>query len=117
MTTDYKVKVNGSLEFNLDKDSLSQLDAVSVEANKFHVLRQNLPHKAEILQANFNQKKYSVKVNNNTYSVVISNALDQRIQAMGFDISATKHINAIKAPMPGLIIEIGVVVGQTVKEK
>lgn len=116
MTTDYKVKVNGALEFNLDKESLSQLDAVSVEANKFHILRQNLPHKAEILQADFNQKKYTVKVNNNTYSVVIANALDQRIQAMGFDISSAKHINAIKAPMPGLIIEIAVVVGQTVKE-
>ena len=43
MTTDYKVKVNGALDFNLDKESLSQLDAVSVEANKFHILRQNLP--------------------------------------------------------------------------
>ncbi|WP_309641826.1 acetyl-CoA carboxylase biotin carboxyl carrier protein subunit [Flavobacterium sp.] len=114
--SDYKVKVNGTVDFNFDKDSLSQLDAVSVEANKFHVLRQNLPYQAEIVHADFNHKSYSVKVNNNTYSVVISNALDQLISAMGFDVSATKQVNAIKAPMPGLIIEISVAVGQTVKE-
>lgn len=114
--SDYKVKVNGAIEFNLDKNSLSQLDAVSVENNKFHILRQNLPYQVEIVHADFNQKKYTVKVNNNTYSVAISNALDQLIQDMGFDVGTTKHINAIKAPMPGLIIEINVTVGQTVKE-
>jgi biotin carboxyl carrier protein len=31
-------------------------------------------------------------------------------------VGLTKQINAIKAPMPGLILEISVVVGQTVKE-
>jgi biotin carboxyl carrier protein len=114
--SDYKVKVNGAVEFNLDKNSLSLLDAVNVESNKFHVLQQNIPYQAEIVNANFNQKKYTIKVNNNNYSVVISNGLDQLIQQMGFDVGVTKHINAIKAPMPGLIIEINVIVGQTVKE-
>lgn len=114
--SDYKVKVSGGFEFELNPESLSQLDAVSVEANKFHILQHNQPYRAEILSADFNQKKYTVKVNNNTYSVSIANALDQLIQKMGFDVGAAKHINAIKAPMPGLIIEIGVSVGQEVKE-
>jgi biotin carboxyl carrier protein len=35
---------------------------------------------------------------------------------MGFEVGITKQINAIKAPMPGLILEISVVVGQMVKE-
>ena len=116
MITNYKAKVNGTLAFLLDKESLSQLDAVSMEANKFHILRQNKPFQAEIIAADFNQKSYTVKVNNNTYSVVISNALDQLIQEMGFETGASKQVNAIKAPMPGLIIEISVSVGQTVKE-
>ncbi|NHM06261.1 acetyl-CoA carboxylase biotin carboxyl carrier protein subunit [Flavobacterium sp. CYK-4] len=114
--SDYKVKVSGGFEFELGHESLSQLDAVSVEKDKFHILQQNQPYRAEILSADFNQKKYTVKVNNNTYSVSIAGALDQLIQKMGFDIGATKQINAIKAPMPGLIIEIGVSVGQEVKE-
>ena len=114
--SDYKVKVNGTFEFDLEKSSLSELDAVSVEANKFHILRQNLPYEAAIVNADFNHKKYTVKVNNNTYSVAISNALDQRIHDMGFDVGTAKQVNAIKAPMPGLIIEINVTVGQTVKE-
>ena len=35
---------------------------------------------------------------------------------MGFEVGLSKQVNAIKAPMPGLILEISVVVGQTVKE-
>jgi biotin carboxyl carrier protein len=35
---------------------------------------------------------------------------------MGFEVGITKQINFIKAPMPGLILEINVVAGQTVKE-
>jgi len=116
MNTDFKVKVNDTFEFEFDKKSISQLDAVSVETNKFHILHQNLPYKAEIVSSNFNQKKYSVKVNNNTYNVAISNPLDNLIKEMGFAVGKTKQVNVIKAPMPGLILEISVVIGQTVKE-
>lgn len=112
----YKVNVNNTFQFDVEKENISQLDAVSVEVNKFHVLHQNTPYKAEIINADFLQKKYTVKINNNTYSVSISNALDLLIKEMGFGLGMAKQVNVIKAPMPGLILEICVVVGQLVKE-
>jgi biotin carboxyl carrier protein len=48
--------------------------------------------------------------------VAIANPLDILIKEMGFETGLAKQINAIKAPMPGLILEISVVVGQEVKE-
>ncbi|MBC5836576.1 acetyl-CoA carboxylase biotin carboxyl carrier protein subunit [Flavobacterium muglaense] len=116
MSNTYKVNVNDSFQFDIDKEQVSQLDSVSIEANKFHVLHQNTPFKAEIVSANFNQKTYTVKVNNNLYTVAIADALDLLIKEMGFEVGATKQVNAIKAPMPGLILEISVRVGQEVKE-
>ncbi len=116
MSNTYKVNVNDSFQFDIDKEQVSQLDSVSIEANKFHVLHQNTPFKAEIVSANFNQKTYTVKVNNNLYTVAIADALDLLIKEMGFEVGATKQVNAIKAPMPGLILEISVSVGQEVKE-
>lgn len=116
MSIGYKVNVNDTFHFDVEKKSVSQLDAVSVETNKFHILHENKPYKAEILTSDFNQKSYTVKVNNNTYTVEISNALDLLIKEMGFEVGLTKQVNFIKAPMPGLILEISVVVGQEVKE-
>ena len=116
MSIGYKVNVNDTFHFDLKKKSISELDAVSVETNKFHILHQNTPFKAEIVSSDFNQKSYTVKVNSNTYTVAISNPLDILIKEMGFETGLSKQVNAIKAPMPGLILEISVVVGQSVKE-
>lgn len=116
MSIGYKVNVNDTFHFDLEKESISQLDAVSVEANIFHILHQNTPYKAEIVTSDFFQKSYTIKVNNNTYVVAISNPLDILIKKMGFEVGLIKQVNFIKAPMPGLILEISVVVGQTVKE-
>ncbi|WP_348811759.1 acetyl-CoA carboxylase biotin carboxyl carrier protein subunit [Flavobacterium maritimum] len=116
MSIGYKVNVNDTFHFDLKKKSISELDAVSVEINKFHILHQNTPFKAEIVSSDFNQKSYTVKVNSNTYTVAISNPLDILIKEMGFETGLSKQVNAIKAPMPGLILEISVVVGQSVKE-
>lgn len=61
MSIGYKVNVNDAfLHFDLEKESISQLslDAVSVEANKFHILHQNTPYKAEIINSDFLQKLY-----------------------------------------------------------
>jgi biotin carboxyl carrier protein len=116
MSIPYKVTVNDTFHFDFETESISQLDAVSIETNKFHILDHNLPYKAEIVFSDFDQKKYTVKVNNNTYHVAISNPLDTLIKEMGFTVGKTKQVNVIKAPMPGLILEINVVIGQSVKE-
>ena len=116
MSSEFKVKVNDTFEFDFNKENTSKLDAVSVEKNKFHILQKNLPYKAEIIFSDFNQKKYTVKVNNNIYQVAISNPLDILIKELGFEVGVSKVIKLLKAPMPGLILEINVEVGQTVKE-
>ena len=116
MSTDFKVNVNNTFSFDLEKESISRLDTVSVEENKFHLLHQNKSYKIEITNSDFNHKKYTIKVNNNSYSVNILNKLDMLIKEMGFEVGATKHVNSIKAPMPGLILEIFVTVGQVVKK-
>ena len=116
MSTNYKLLVNNSASFEVTENSLQNLDAVKVDESKFHVLKDNKPYKAEIVSADFISKKYTVKVNNNTYEVAISDALDELIKSMGIERGRTKVVNAIKAPMPGLILEINVSVGQEVKE-
>lgn len=116
MSNTYKLTVNNSYEFDLNEDDLKKLDAVPVEKNNFHVLKGHKPYKATIVSADFNAKTYTIKINNNSYEVTIADGLDLLIKSMGIARGSTKVINAIKAPMPGLILEISVSVGQEVKE-
>ena len=91
----YKLLVNNSASFEVTENSLQNLDAVKVDESKFHVLKDNKPYKAEIVSADFISKKYTVKVNNNTYEVAISDALDELIKSMGIERGRTKVVNAI----------------------
>ena len=116
MDVNYKLLVNNTTSFEVTESDSAKLDAVKVDEANFHILKDSKPYKAEIVSADFISKKYTVKVNNNSYEVTISNALDELIKNMGIQRGRTKIVNAIKAPMPGLILEISVEVGQTVKE-
>ncbi len=116
MSKFYNVKVNDSFEFNIDSDKISQMDAIKVSDSKYHILKDFKTYSAEISDGQFNKKTYTVKINNNSYEVNILDALDALIKTMGFEIGVNKIVNDIKAPMPGLILDISVRVGQEVKE-
>ncbi|MES2863215.1 MAG: biotin/lipoyl-containing protein [Bacteroidota bacterium] len=116
MSKPYKISVNQSNSFDFTDSDLSKLDAVSVENNHFHILKDNEPYQAEVTSSDFNSRKYTVKVNGNTYDISIANELDLLIESMGISVGANKVVNEIKAPMPGLILEVCVAVGQEVAE-
>lgn len=116
MSKVFNTTVNNTYDFEVNEEDVSNLDAIPISNSKFHILQQNIPYEAEIIKANFNSKSYTVKVNNNTYHVNILNDLDLLIKDMGFANGSIKHINSIKAPMPGLILDINVDEGQEVKE-
>ena len=112
----YKIKVNNTHSFDISEEDSKQLDAVETTSDHFHILDHNLSVQARILSSDFNKKTYNINVNNNVYKAVIHDSLDQQIKALGFEIGIAKQVNKIKAPMPGLILEINVKPGQDVME-
>ncbi|TWO31912.1 acetyl-CoA carboxylase biotin carboxyl carrier protein subunit [Seonamhaeicola sediminis] len=112
----FKTKVNDTFDFEINTEDISKLDVVEISKSKFHILQNNKSFRATIVESDFNHKTYKVKINKNVYRVNIFNDLDLLIKEMGFAIGTSKHINSIKAPMPGLILEINITVGQEVKE-
>ena len=116
MSEIYKALVNKSFEFEFDSDKTNELDAIKLNDSKFHILRNNRSYIAEIAESQFQQKKYTVKINKNSYAVDIHNELDELIKVMGFEVGATKKVNDLKAPMPGLILDVIAKIGIKVKE-
>ena len=112
----FKVSVNSNLELDISSEDVTKLDAIKNTENSYHLLHNNKSYHSEIISSDFNSKSYEVKINNNLYQISILNDLDMLIKDMGFSIGTTKHIDLIKAPMPGLILEINVTQGQKVKE-
>jgi biotin carboxyl carrier protein len=116
MNNKYKLNVNKTFEVNLSEEDVQQLNAVKTSEDSYHVLNDNKSYQAVVTQSDFLQKKYTVKVNSTEYEVTIADELDQLIKEMGFSVGSSKHVNSIKAPMPGLILDIHVKAGDSVKE-
>lgn len=112
----YKVTVKGQSTFNLTEEQIAAMDSIQLQENQAHILQDSQAYTTEILENNFLNKSYTVKVNNSEYEVEIATELDGLIKELGFEVGASKQVNAIKAPMPGLILSIHVEVGQEVQE-
>lgn len=116
MSKTYTLTVNSDHEFKLNASDVSKADIIRISKSKHHVLHNNKSTLTETVESNFRAKSYTIKINNNTYKVNIKNDLDDLIKEMGFEVGVLKLIDEIRAPMPGLILDIQVKVGQEIKE-
>ncbi|MBL7697490.1 MAG: acetyl-CoA carboxylase biotin carboxyl carrier protein subunit [Chitinophagaceae bacterium] len=109
----YIVKTNG-FSFSVTKEEIDKADIITLSERSFNVLRDNRSINAKIIEDN--GKRLKVEVEGETFDIEIKDELDQTLEQMGFGKSTLKQVKEIKAPMPGLVLEISVADGQQVKE-
>lgn len=112
----FKVNVNDSHDFEITQDELESIDSIKRDDETFHVLYQNESLEATIVDSDFYNKKYKIAIGSNSYDITIADDLAILIKEMGLSLGTTKQVNSIKAPMPGLIIDVNVSEGQEIKE-
>lgn len=116
MAKSFKVSVNGEFDYHFSEEEIQSLDSLSLGTKKYHLLHNHTSFSAEITGSDFNKRIYEVQIKSNLYRVNISNELDQLISDMGLSAVVSKGINDIKAPMPGMILEVSAKEGDQVAE-
>lgn len=112
----FNVKVNDAYSFKMAEAELDKIQVLDATSNQFHVLTNDHPIEVTVCEADFRSRIYHIQIKNEVFKVEIENALDQQISDMGFSTSSAKNIEAILAPMPGLIHDILVTQGESVLE-
>ncbi len=115
-----KATVNGKKEFTIDNNSLDgtavEWDILEVRDNTFHILLNNKSYNATLISFNREEKTMVVNVNGNDYEISVRDKYDLLLQQLGISASASAAAQNIKAPMPGLIIQLLAEEGQEVKK-
>ena len=112
----YKVKVDEQSEFEFDTTQLNDFDFVKEQNDHFHILKNKKAFRAEIVETNYSNKTFTIKVNGNPYTINIADRFDQLVNQLGLSIVNNQKISDVKAPMPGLVLEVSVGVGQEVQK-
>lgn len=110
----YLAIVNGNTEIELSNTALDQLDAVQTPDGNYHILYNGKSYKAEILSNDKAAKEISLRLNGKTHTVKLQDDYDRLVKKMGLSTNVIHKISTIKAPMPGLVLNILVEPGQEV---
>ena len=111
----YNVKTNGFL-FSFTKDEIDKADLVELSPGSFNLIKDHCCSNAKLLEVNASAKILILEIEGETFEIEIKDELDQVLEQMGFGKSSFKQVKEIKAPMPGLVLEITVTDGQEVRE-
>jgi biotin carboxyl carrier protein len=120
----YKAKVNDK-EFEIKPGKTSdsfllndeeiKLDLIKLKEGSFHILHKNKSYNVEVVNTNHEEKIFEVNVNGNNYSVQLKDRYDDLLHRLGMDAAAAHKVINLKAPMPGLVVQVHVAEGQTVR--
>lgn len=87
------------------------------QANRvFSILKDHKNYRAELVEIDLTQKKVTVKINRRLYDISFKDKMDLLLADMGMDALATTTVKDLKAPMPGLVLDIPVAVGDEVQK-
>ena len=107
-----KVKVNDK-EFEIsgpaDWDIIQQ-------GSSFHILKDNRSYRCTLIKKDEQAKKMIIAVNDNEYVISIQDKYDMLLDRLGLSDMTVKKLKDIKAPMPGLVLDIKIAPGDEVEE-
>lgn len=92
------------------------LDISPIGPNTFHIIKDAKSYTAELVSANYEEKTFTFKINGVSQTVSVKDRFDLLLDKLGMSNTNIKKVNDVKAPMPGLILEIKVKPGQEVKK-
>ncbi len=89
-------------------------EVAQINENTYHVIKDHKSYRIELLESDSPTKAYVIKVNGKKIPLTIADQYDQLLHQLGMDDLNSAKVDELKAPMPGLVLNTTVTVGQEV---
>lgn len=111
----YEARVDDHLVLPFTIGELEAMDLRPLGDGLWHFIHNGRSFQVEVEKADFAHKHFELRIDGFRHRVQLSDPYDVLVQRLGLAKKAVHHANDIKAPMPGLIREILVEPGQSVR--
>jgi biotin carboxyl carrier protein len=114
--TNTVIAIVDEMEFRFTKEQIASADIIRTGENEFHMIHGGRSVNIRLISADEFGKKAKIEINGRYHQVEIRDELQQILDKMGFNNLSAKQLKEVKAPMPGMVIEVSVEDGQQVAE-
>jgi biotin carboxyl carrier protein len=97
-------------------DNPIEVSKVQLTELRSHWIVNGKSMNVELLQVNATTKEFVVKVNNKPYTLQLKDRFDDLLKSLGMEQVGEKKMREIKAPMPGLVLNVLVNAGDAVEK-
>lgn len=121
----YKATVNDKRVISVDLQSdgtvlldgnVSSPDIFEVKEGIYSIIKERKSFNSEVIKFDKEERIFHIRVNNNVYKVQLRDRFDDLLHELGMDAAKSKKVSELKAPMPGLVVEVCINEGQEVKK-
>jgi acetyl/propionyl-CoA carboxylase alpha subunit len=112
--SNYTISVNGQLV--LENVTKTGLDFIRLDEHHFHILQGGQSYLAALEKVDYGNKIFVFRINGERYEVKIADEFDQTVERLGLHAQTSAKFKDLKAPMPGLVLDIMVEIGQKIQK-
>lgn len=91
-------------------------DLSKISEHHFHIISNGKSYNAELVKVDYKSKELVLKIEDQEFEISVKDQMDLLLEKMGISAMASTVIAEVKAPMPGLILDILVKPGDEIKK-
>ncbi len=115
-TYTFDVELNRTNNGATINDETITFDISKLDEKAFHLIKDNQSYNIQVVRADRANKVFAIAVNGIEYEVKAQDEFDLLLDKMGLANLTASKVNNLKAPMPGLVLDILVKPGQEVEK-
>ena len=81
-------------------------DLLPLSENRFHAIYKDQSFQLDVVNADYQAKTFQIKVNGQVFELTAKDRFDLLLDKLGMSGATAQKMNELKAPMPGLVLEI-----------
>lgn len=112
-TVTVEESTGGTISIN---DKVFNGDIKQVGPYSYNIIYNGESMNLEVLISDSKSKKHQLKINGKVVDVQLEDKYDELLKKLGMDASSTQKVGDLKAPMPGLVVNIPVSEGDEIKK-
>jgi biotin carboxyl carrier protein len=119
-----KAKINDNTTYTVaQKEGIRTVNGLEIIADfktlkpgTYHYLINNKSYNIDVIESDKKSKQYQLRINGKDFDVQLRDRYDDLLHELGLDTISAAKISDLKAPMPGLVVDILVQENSVVKK-